>query len=98
MTSHKLFLLLMSGIKGTPLSISCKHDQKLTACGNPSILGRVCCRKLFAPCDHVHVHVIYFSVNLLQDMEIVVLKNIKRIWHIEYKYTKIEEKNYVNKK
>ena len=31
-------------------------------------------------------------------MEIVVLKNIKRIWHIEYKYTKIEEKNYVNKK
>jgi hypothetical protein len=88
----------MAGTKDTPLSMSCKHDQKLTACGNPSIRGHVYCRKSFGPRDHVHVHVIYFSVNLLQDMEIVVLKNIKRIWHIEYKYTKIEEKNYVNKK
>jgi hypothetical protein len=28
---------------------------------------------------HVHVQVIYFSVNLLQDMEIVILITIKRI-------------------
>jgi hypothetical protein len=31
-----------------------------------------------------------FFVNLLQDMEIVILKTIKGIQHIEYKYTKLK--------
>jgi hypothetical protein len=45
------------------------------------------------PCYvYVHIHVVYFSVNLLQDMEIVILKTIKGIQHIEYKYTKLKRK------
>jgi hypothetical protein len=48
---------------------------------------------LLGPCYfHVHVHVMYFSVNPLQDMETVILKTVKEIQHIEYKYTKLKGK------
>jgi hypothetical protein len=47
--------------------------------------------------DYVHVHVIYFSINLLQDMEIVTLITIKGIQQPSVQIHKTVEKNSVNK-
>jgi hypothetical protein len=50
-TFHKLHLFSILSAKATPLFTSCRHEQKITVCGNPSILGHVYCRKSFAPWD-----------------------------------------------
>jgi hypothetical protein len=39
MASHEVFCLPILAAKATSLSSSCGQKQKLTVCGNPSILG-----------------------------------------------------------